>query len=57
MPTELDNALEHIIGELTKEGQPFETAPYEKNGVAIPAFKNAPLSERLGVLQAVSPTA
>jgi long-chain acyl-CoA synthetase len=42
MPTELDNALEHIIGELTKEGQPFETAPYEKNGVAIPAFKNAP---------------
>jgi len=42
MPTELDNALEHIISELTKEGQPFETAPYEKDGVAIPAFKNAP---------------
>ena len=42
MPTELDNALEHIISELTKEGQPFETAHYEKNGVAIPAFKNAP---------------
>lgn len=44
MPTELDNALEHIIGELTKEGQPFETVPFERDGITMPAFKNAPPS-------------
>jgi len=44
MPTELDTALEHIVGELTKEGQPFETEPFSRNGVALPAFKNAPPS-------------
>ncbi|QIG54054.1 acyl--CoA ligase [Altererythrobacter sp. BO-6] len=44
MPTELDNALEHIIGELTKEGQPFETVPFERDGITMPVFKNAPPS-------------
>ena len=44
MPSELDIALENIIGELIKEGQPFETVPFERNGVTMPAFKNAPPS-------------
>ncbi|MBT8432179.1 MAG: acyl--CoA ligase, partial [Altererythrobacter sp.] len=44
MPSELDIALENIIGELTKEGQPFETVSFERNGVEMPAFKNAPPS-------------
>jgi len=42
MPTQLDTALEAIIGELTKEGQPFETTSYEHKGVAMPAFVGAP---------------
>ncbi|MBV7265322.1 class I adenylate-forming enzyme family protein [Erythrobacter ani] len=42
MPTELDNALETIIGELTKEGQPFMTVPYERDGTEMPAFAAAP---------------
>lgn len=42
MPTQLDNALDAIIAELTKEGQPFETVPFVRNGVEMPAFKNAP---------------
>ena len=42
MPTELDNALETIIGELTKEGQPFETTPFERHGIEMPSFLNAP---------------
>lgn len=42
MPTQLDNALETIIGELTKEGQPFTTVPYERDGVSVPAFAMAP---------------
>lgn len=42
MPTQLDTALEHIIGELTKEGQPFMTVPFEREGVSMPAFAAAP---------------
>ena len=42
MPTQLDNALETIIGELTKEGQPFATVPFERDGVEMPAFAGAP---------------
>ncbi|MBD2842984.1 class I adenylate-forming enzyme family protein [Erythrobacter rubeus] len=42
MPTQLDNALETIIGELTKEGQPFMTVPYDRGGVEMPAFAAAP---------------
>jgi acyl-CoA synthetase (AMP-forming)/AMP-acid ligase II len=44
MPTELDNTLEHIMTELTKPGQPFETEPFARFGVELPAFKNAPPS-------------
>ena len=44
MPTQLDNALEAIIGELTKDGQPFATVPFERDGVAMPAFAGAPPS-------------
>ncbi len=42
MPTQLDNALEAIITELTKEGQPFHTTPYEREGVSMPAFTVSP---------------
>ncbi len=42
MPTQLDLALEKIIGELTKEGQPFATVPFERGGVEMPAFQMAP---------------
>ncbi|MEM8724997.1 MAG: class I adenylate-forming enzyme family protein [Pseudomonadota bacterium] len=42
MPTQLDTALEAIIGELTKEGQPFATVPFEREGVEMPAFQMAP---------------
>ncbi|MEE4153561.1 MAG: class I adenylate-forming enzyme family protein [Erythrobacter sp.] len=44
MPTQLDNALEAIITELTKEGQPFHTSPIERDGVTMPAFTMAPPS-------------
>jgi acyl-CoA synthetase (AMP-forming)/AMP-acid ligase II len=44
MPSELDNDLERIIGELTAPGMPFETAPIERFGRELPAFKNAPPS-------------
>ena len=44
MPTQLDNALDAIITELTKEGQPFHTTPFERNGVPMPAFTGAPPS-------------
>ena len=44
MPTQLDNALEAIMGELTKEGQPFETAMMDRDGVPMPAFIGAPPS-------------
>ncbi|MEM6476179.1 MAG: class I adenylate-forming enzyme family protein [Pseudomonadota bacterium] len=42
MPTQLDTALETIIGELTKEGQPFMTVPFERDGTTMPAFAVAP---------------
>ncbi len=42
MPTQLDTALEAIIGELTKEGQPFVTKQVERGGVEMPAFLGAP---------------
>ena len=42
MPTQLDNALEAIITELTKQGQPFHTSPLERDGVVMPAFTMAP---------------
>lgn len=42
MPTQLDNALEAIIGELTREGQPFATVPFDRDGVEMPAFAAAP---------------
>lgn len=44
MPTQLDNALEAIMSELTKPGQPFETAPLVRDGVEMPAFVGAPPS-------------
>ena len=42
MATELDNALEAIITELTKEGQPFHTNAVERNGTPMPHFTAAP---------------
>lgn len=42
MPTQLDTALEAIMAELTKEGQPFHTTPFDQDGVAMPAFTVAP---------------
>ena len=42
MATELDNALEAIITELTKEGQPFHTSAVERNGTPMPHFTAAP---------------
>ncbi len=42
MPTQLDTALDAIIAEMTKEGQPFHTTPTEIGGVEMPAFTVAP---------------
>ncbi|WP_299196223.1 class I adenylate-forming enzyme family protein [uncultured Erythrobacter sp.] len=42
MPTQLDTALEAIIGELTKEGQPFHTTPFVQDGVEMPTFTTSP---------------
>ncbi|MEM6856923.1 MAG: class I adenylate-forming enzyme family protein [Pseudomonadota bacterium] len=42
MPTELDQALDTIVTAMTTEGQPFETVPFERGGVEMPAFKGAP---------------
>ncbi|MCX9147503.1 class I adenylate-forming enzyme family protein [Erythrobacter sp. WG] len=42
MPTQLDNALEGIMAALTAEGQPFATVPFERDGIAMPAFIGAP---------------
>ncbi len=42
MPTQLDSALETIMAELTKEGQPFATVPFERDGMEMPAFAMAP---------------
>jgi acyl-CoA synthetase (AMP-forming)/AMP-acid ligase II len=44
MATELDNALSRIMDTLTQPGQPFETVPFERGGVEMPALKNAPPS-------------
>ncbi len=42
MPTQLDTALDAIMAEMTKEGQPFFTTTFERDGVAMPAFAMAP---------------
>ncbi|WP_108789924.1 AMP-binding protein [Erythrobacter sp. Alg231-14] len=42
MPSQLDSALEAIMVEMTKEGQPFHTTPIEIGGVEMPAFTVAP---------------
>ena len=42
MPTPLDNALEAIIAGLTADGQPFATAPFVRDGNAMPSFADAP---------------
>ena len=42
MPTELDQTLDVIVNAITAEGQPFETVPFARNGVEMPAFKGAP---------------
>lgn len=42
MPTQLDTALDAIIAELTKEGQPFHTTPLNRNGTDVPEFTVAP---------------
>ena len=44
MATELDNALDAIMNELVKEGQPFHTTPLEREGPQMPAFTTAPPS-------------
>ena len=44
MPTELDIALNTIMDGMTAPGQPFETEGFERYGVTMPAFKNAPPS-------------
>lgn len=42
MPTQLDNALEAIMVELTKEGQPFHTTPFDRDGTEMPNFTVSP---------------
>ncbi len=42
MPTQLDNALDAIMDELIKEGQPFHTTPITLDGVEMPNFTIAP---------------
>ncbi len=44
MPTQLDTALSQIVEALQQPGQPFETTPFERDGVTMPAFKGAPPS-------------
>jgi acyl-CoA synthetase (AMP-forming)/AMP-acid ligase II len=44
MLTELDKALENIVGQLTQPGQPFETEQLEQDGYSVPVFKNSPPS-------------
>jgi len=44
MPTQLDNALETIMGALTASDQPFATVPYTRDGVEMPVFAGAPPS-------------
>ncbi len=42
MPTQLDTALDAIMAQMTKEGQPFHTTPFARHGVDMPAFTVAP---------------
>ena len=44
MPTELDTTLDTIMDTLVAPGGPAETVPFTRNGVTMPAFKNAPPS-------------
>ncbi len=44
MATELDDALNRAMDALTAPGAPFETVPFERFGVELPAFRNAPPS-------------
>ncbi|MEO9461603.1 MAG: class I adenylate-forming enzyme family protein [Marinomonas sp.] len=44
MLTELDVALENIVGQITAPGQPFETEALEMDGYSVPVFKSAPPS-------------
>jgi acyl-CoA synthetase (AMP-forming)/AMP-acid ligase II len=44
MRTQLDHALDAIIEALTAEGQMFATVPFERDGIAMPAFAAAPPS-------------
>ena len=39
MLSELDLALEKIVGQLTAPGQPFETEMLERDGYSVAAFK------------------
>jgi acyl-CoA synthetase (AMP-forming)/AMP-acid ligase II len=42
MASELDNALNSVIGRLTAPGAPLETIPFERFGRTLPMLKNAP---------------
>jgi len=42
MPTQLDTALTAIMGEMTKQGQPFHTTPFARHGVEMPSFTVSP---------------
>jgi len=44
MPTELDRTLDTITDQMIAPGGPAETVPFTRNGVTMPAFKNAPPS-------------
>ena len=44
MPTALDTTLDTIMDTLTAPGAPAETVPFTRNGVEMPALKNAPPS-------------
>ncbi|MEP5937877.1 MAG: class I adenylate-forming enzyme family protein [Erythrobacter sp.] len=44
MPTQLDTTLSQIVDAIMQPGQPFETAPFERDGVTMPVFKGAPPS-------------
>ncbi|OBX19321.1 AMP-dependent synthetase [Erythrobacter sp. QSSC1-22B] len=44
MPTALDTTLDTIMNTLTAPGAPAETVPFTRNGVEMPALKNAPPS-------------
>ena len=44
MLSELDLALEKIVGQLTAPGQPFETEMLERDGYSVAAFKTTPPS-------------